>query len=55
MRSRLGAAFLLAVTLLLAGGCLRQDQDTSIPPLPAAGAEQEGRGGGQGSQGSCGD
>jgi Tol biopolymer transport system component len=38
MRSRLGAAFLLAVTLLLAGGCLGQAQDTSIPPLPAAGA-----------------
>jgi TolB protein len=38
MRFRLGAAFLLAVTLLLAGGCLGQAQDTSIPPLPAAGA-----------------
>ncbi|HEX2181146.1 MAG TPA: hypothetical protein VHH10_02600 [Rubrobacteraceae bacterium] len=30
-------AALLAATLLLAGGCLRPAEETSIPPLPAAG------------------
>jgi Tol biopolymer transport system component len=41
MRSSLAraacAALLAATLLLLAGGCLRQAEETSIPPLPAAG------------------